>query len=89
MSVRKEEAACSFSVCFLVMIAISFSHSFLQESFISEIVTETFGLTTLAEVLQGFPVAFQVFVDGVALVVWFQTLQHVQEGKVLFRVLQG
>lgn len=57
--------------------------------FISEIMTETFGLTTLAEVLQGFPVAFQVFVDGVALVVWFQALQHVQEGKVLFRVLQG
>lgn len=55
------------------MIAISFSHV-SQESFISEIMTESFGLTTLAEVLQGLPVAFQVFVDGVALVVWFQTL---------------
>lgn len=34
-------------------------------------------LTALAEVLQGFPVAFQVFVNSVALVVVLQTLQHV------------
>lgn len=57
--------------CHLIFFHVS------QESFISEVMTETFGLTTLAEVLQSFPVAFQVFVDGVALVVWFQTLQHV------------
>lgn len=51
--------------------------------------TGTFRLTTLAEVMQGLPVALQVFVDGVALVVQLQALQHVQEGKVLFGVLQG
>lgn len=34
-------------------------------------------LTTLAEVLQGFAVALQVLVDGVALVVLLQALQHV------------
>lgn len=39
--------------------------------------TERFRLTTLAEVLQGLLVAFQMLVDGVALVVWLQTLQHV------------
>ncbi len=38
---------------------------------------EKFRLTALAEVMQGLPVTFQVFVDGVALVVWLQTLQHV------------
>ena len=47
------------------------------------------GLTTLAEVVQSFAVSLQVLVDGVALVVWLQSLQLVQEGKVLFRVLQS
>ena len=47
------------------------------------------GLTTLAEVVQSFSVSLQVLVDGVALVVWLQSLQLVQEGKVLFRVLQS
>lgn len=36
--------------------------------------TDGFGLTTLAEVRQGLPVAFQMLVDGVALVVWLQAL---------------
>lgn len=49
---------------------------------------QRFGLTTLAEVRQRLPVALQVFVDGVVLVVWLQALQHVEEGKVLFGVLQ-
>ena len=44
-------------------------------------------LTTLAEMMQGLRVSLQVFVDGVALVVGFQDLQHVQERQVLFRVL--
>lgn len=47
-----------------------------------------FGLTTLAEVRQRLPVALQVLVDGVALVVWLQALQHVEERQVLFGVLQ-
>lgn len=47
-----------------------------------------FGLTALAEVCQRLPVALQVLVDGVALVVGFKALQHVEEGKVLFGVLQ-
>lgn len=46
-------------------------------------------LTALAEVLQGLPVALQVLVDGVALVVGLQALQHVEEGEVLFGVLDG
>lgn len=47
-----------------------------------------FGLTALAEVRQRLPVALQVLVDGVALVVWLQALQHVEERQVLFGVLQ-
>lgn len=39
--------------------------------------TGAFRLTALAEVMQGLPVALQVLVDGVALVVWLQALQHV------------
>lgn len=46
------------------------------------------GLTTLAEVQQRLPVTSEVFVDGVALVVWLQALEHVEEGEVLFGVLQ-
>lgn len=47
-----------------------------------------FELTALAEVRQRLPVALQVLVDGVALVVGLKALQHVEEGKVLFGVLQ-
>ena len=46
-------------------------------------------LTTLAEVKEGLAVSLQVLVDGVALVVWLQGLQLVQEGKVLFGVLRA
>lgn len=60
-----------------------------MELCLSSALTETWPLTTLAEVLQRLPVALQVFIDGVALVVWLQALQHVQEGKILFWVLQG
>lgn len=49
---------------------------------------QRFGLTALAEMRQRLPVALQVFVDGVALVVWLQALQHVEERKVLLGVLQ-
>lgn len=45
-------------------------------------------LTTLAEMEQSLPVALQVLVDGVTLVIQLQALQHVQEREVLFRVLQ-